>query len=87
VPVLSPAWPALGAYAQACNGHFAQLAAGVDAVYDRAANTVTVGSAADGAVTVNGVRTAGFTTYGTDVSARIALTAGAPVTFTPTVRA
>lgn len=86
VPLLSPDWPALGSYAEYRNGHFAALGAGADAVYDRTANTVTILSPAAGGVMFSGARTAGFTTYGTEVSARITLVAGAPVTFTPTLR-
>jgi hypothetical protein len=86
VPLLSPAWPALGGYAAARTGHFAGLAAGADAVYDRVANTVTVTAPSSATVTVNGARTAGFSTYGSDVSAPITVSPGVPVIFTPTVR-
>jgi hypothetical protein len=54
-------------------------------VYDRGANTVTVTSPAAGSVTVSGARTAGFTTYGSEASAKITLTANTPVTFTPSL--
>jgi hypothetical protein len=86
VPLLSPDWPTLAAYTQSRIAHFAELGAGLDAVYDRAANTVTVTSPATGKITVSGARTAGFTTYGTEVSAPITLAAGTPVTFTPSLR-
>jgi hypothetical protein len=86
VPVLNEGWPGLADYASARTRHFAALAAGVDAVYDRGANTVTVSSPAAGTVTVSGVQTAGSTVYGSDVSAPIALSAGDPVTFTPSLR-
>jgi hypothetical protein len=85
VPVLTPTWPALAAYTSNRNAHFAELSAGVDAVYDRVANTVTVRSPAAGSLTVSGARTAGFTTYGSEVSARISLAANTPVTFTPSL--
>jgi hypothetical protein len=85
VPLSSPAWAALGRYAEGRSTHFA-TAPDVDAVYDRVANTVTVTSSTAGTVTISGARTAGFSTYGTDVSAPVAVTAGAPVVFTPTVR-
>jgi hypothetical protein len=85
VPLLTQGWPALATYATGRNAHFAELAAGVDAVYNRAANTVTVTSPAAGNVTVSGARTAGFTTYGNEVSAVITLAAGTPVTFTPSL--
>jgi hypothetical protein len=85
VPLLTPGWPALATYTSGRNAHFAALGAGVDAVYDRAANTVTVVSPAAGKVTVSGARTAGFTTYGSEVSAPITLAANTPVTFTPSL--
>lgn len=85
VPLLSPAWPALAPYAESRNAHFAELSAGVDAVYEAASNTVTVVSPASGSLTVSGAQTAGFSTYGSDVSAPIALTANVPVTFAPRV--
>ena len=86
VPVLTPGWPGIAQYATARNAPFAELSAGVDAVYNRSANTVTVSSPAAGTVTVSGARTAGFTTYGTDVSASLTLTAGGSTVFTPTLR-
>ncbi|HYN95711.1 MAG TPA: hypothetical protein VES42_17850 [Pilimelia sp.] len=87
VPVLSPTWPALGRYATARTAHFGLLAAGADAVYDRVAGTVTVTSPRAGTVTMTGARTAGFSTYGTDVSAPVTVAAGTPLVFTPVVRA
>jgi hypothetical protein len=83
VPVLNPAWPALAGYTSHRNVHFEQLRAGVDAVYDAAANTVTVTSPAAGAVTVSGATTTGYTTYGAEVSAQLTLTPNTPTTFTP----
>lgn len=83
VPLLSPAWPALAGYTTGRNAHFAQLGAGVDAVYDGA--TVTITTPVAGSVTVTGARTAGFTTYGSEVSAPISLSANTPVTFTPSL--
>ena len=83
VPVENPNWPNLAKYTVHRNGHFAQLAAGVDAVYDAAANTVTVTSPTAGAITVSGATTTGYTSYGNEVSAQITLVANTPVTFTP----
>jgi hypothetical protein len=85
VPLLTQGWPALAAYSSGRNAHFAELGAGVDGVYDRGANRVTVTSPAAGSVTISGSRTAGFTTYGSEVSARITLAANTPVTFTPSL--
>lgn len=79
VPVLNLDWPALARQAVSRNGHFAQLAVGVDAVYDRATNTVTVTSPEAGTITVSGARTADATSYGSEVSAPVALRAGQPV--------
>jgi hypothetical protein len=87
VPLLSPAWPALGGYAAARTAHFAALSGGVDAVYDRVAGTVTVSAPTAGTVTVSGARTAGFTAYGAEVSAPVTVAPGVPVVFTPVVRA
>lgn len=85
VPLLSQGWPALATYASGRMAHFAGLHAGVSAVYDRGANTVTVTSPAAGSVTVSGAKTAGFTTYGSETSAKITLSANTPVTFTPSL--
>jgi hypothetical protein len=85
VPLLTPGWPALATYASSRNAHVAELGAGVDAVYDRAANSVTVVSPAAGSVRVTGARTAGFTTYGNESSAQITLAANSPVSFTPSL--
>jgi hypothetical protein len=85
VPLLSQGWPALASYASDRMAHHAELRAGVSAVYDRGASTVTLTSPAAGSLTVSGARTSGFTTYGSEVSAKITLAAGAPVTFTPSL--
>jgi hypothetical protein len=85
VPLLGQGWPALATYASDRMAHFAELHAGVSAVYDSAANTVTVTSPAAGSVTVSGAKTAGFTSYGSEVSAKITLAANTPVTFTPSL--
>jgi hypothetical protein len=83
VPVLTPGWPNLAAYASARSAHFAGLDAGVDAVYELATNTVTLTSSATATVTVSGAQTAGSSSYGSDVSAPVSVSAGVPVTFTP----
>jgi hypothetical protein len=91
VPLLTPGWPGIATYAEARNAHFAGIAGGVEAVYDRVAKTVTVTSPAGqsgtaSTVTVSGATTAGFTSYGTERSARITVPAGGSVSFVPTVR-
>jgi hypothetical protein len=85
VPLLSQGWPALASYASDRMAHRAELRAGVSAVYDRGASTVTLTSPAAGSLTVSGARTSGFTTYGSEVSAKITLAASTPVTFTPSL--
>ena len=85
VPLLNQGWPALATYASDRMAHFAELHAGVSAVYDRGTSTVTVTSPSAGSVTVSGAKTAGFTTYGSEASAKITLTANTPVTFTPSL--
>jgi hypothetical protein len=85
VPLLCQGWPALANYAASRMAHYAELNAGVSAVYDSGAGTVTVTSPAAGSVTVSGDGGAGSTHYGTEVSANITLAANTPVTFTPTL--
>ena len=85
VPLQSQGWPALAAYASDRMAHYAELHAGVSAVYDRGANTVTVTSPAAGSVTVSGDGATGSTTYGSEKSAKITLAANTPVTFTPSL--
>lgn len=87
VPVLSPEWPALGAYAEATNAHHAALAAGVTAVHDRVAGTVNVSSPQAATVRVSGVQTPNSQQYGTDVSAPVALAAAGTVSVTAAPRA
>ncbi|GLK99345.1 hypothetical protein [Dactylosporangium matsuzakiense] len=77
VPVLSPDWTALAAYATQRNAHFAALHGGVDAVYDPAAHTITVTAPAAGSVTVSGAAGSGAVTYGPEVSARLTIGAAA----------
>ena len=85
VPLLNQGWPTLATYASDRMAHFAELHAGVSAVYDRGANTVTVTSPAAGSVTVSGDGATGSTTYGSEKSAKITLAANTPVTFTPSL--
>jgi hypothetical protein len=86
-PLLNLNWSQIGAYTSVRNGHFAQLGAGVDAVYDRVAGTVTVVSPQAGTVQVGGVQADNATTYGSDVTAPVQLAAGTAVTLTAAVRA
>ncbi|WP_018353064.1 hypothetical protein [Longispora albida] len=77
VPLRNPDWTALGGYVADRTAHFAgQGNSAGDAVWDKAANTVTVPAA--GPVFVTGVKAAGFDQYGTDPISRVT----APATLT-----
>jgi hypothetical protein len=82
VPLLSQGWPALAQYVANRNAHFAELTAGVDAVYDSSTNQVTISSPAAGSVQVSGGRATGYTTYGAESTSLVTLSAGTPVTIT-----
>ncbi|GIF23886.1 hypothetical protein BJ973_004498 [Actinoplanes tereljensis] len=86
-PLLNLPPSEVGAYTAERNAHFAQLGAGVDAVYDRSAGTVTVTSPLAGTVEIGGVQTATSRTYGNDVTAPVALAASTAVTLTAAPRA
>jgi hypothetical protein len=86
VPLINLDWSAIGAYTALRTAHFAELGAGVDAVYDRSAGTVTVSSPQAGTVQVSGVQGSGASTYGTDVTTPVTL-AGTAVTVTAAPRA
>lgn len=83
VPLLNSSWVDIAAYGRARTAHFAALDAGVDAIYDRTEGTITVTSPAAGTVQLGGVTaaTAGASTYGTDVTVPVTLTANTAVTF------
>lgn len=83
VPLLNTQWTDIAAYTSVRNAHFAELAAGVEAIYDRSAGTITVTSPAAGKVQLGGVAaaTTGATTYGTDVTVPVTLAASTAVTF------
>ncbi|WDZ83923.1 hypothetical protein [Micromonospora cathayae] len=83
VPLLNQSWTQIAAYGLARNAHFAALSAGADAVYDRTTGTISVISPAAGSLRLAGVTTAtsGATTYGTDVTVPVTLTANTAVTF------
>jgi hypothetical protein len=87
VPLLNLNWSELGAYTSLRTAHFAQLAAGVDPVYDRSTGQVTVTSAQAGPVQISGVQAAASSTYGTDVTTTVTLAANTPVTVAAAPRA
>ncbi len=82
VPLKNPDWPTLARYVQARNAHFAELAAGGDAIWDRAANTVTYTAATAGSLFITGATASGAETerYGQDSVTRITTRAGTRVT-------
>jgi hypothetical protein len=75
VPLLSPGWPNIAYYASSRIAHFDALKSGVDAVYDRAKNRITVTGSSAGSVTVSGATGDGFTSYGDDSSGTVNFTA------------
>ncbi|MFI6481707.1 hypothetical protein ACIBH1_27520 [Nonomuraea sp. NPDC050663] len=79
-PLLTPAWPDLAAYVASRNAHFAALSAGAEALYDRAAGTVTVTSPSAGTVYLTGAQATGFASYGGDSISTVTLPAATPVT-------
>lgn len=81
VPVLNLDWAAIADHAHHRNAHFAALADGVDAVYDRSTEHVSVVAPTAGTVTVTGAPIPGSTRYGTDDSAVLRLAPGVPVSF------
>jgi len=80
VPLLSPSWPELAAYIEGRNAHFAGLSAGVSAVYDAATGTVTVTAPQASKVTISGVQSASSSSYGSDISGTVQVSAGGSVT-------
>lgn len=86
VPLINSDWSALGAYASLRTRHFAQLDAGADPVYDRSTGTVEVSSPLTGTLQISGVQGTGSSTYGSDVTTPVALTANTAVTLTAVPR-
>ena len=86
VPLLNVDWSSLGAYTTLRTAHFAQLGAGANPIYDRSTGLVTVTSPLAGTVQSSGVQAATSTTYGSDVTAPVALAAGTAVTLTAAPR-
>lgn len=86
VPLLNTDWSTLGAYTTTRNAHFAQVAAGADAVYDRTTGTVVITSTLAGSLQVTGATATGSVLYGTDNQSLITLTAATPVTVTAAPR-
>jgi len=76
VPLVDMPWQDLAEYVADRNRHFAQLGAGVDAVYDPTTARITVVSPNAGKVTVSGAKGSGATTYGSDTSTELTLKRG-----------
>jgi hypothetical protein len=87
VPLLNTDWDTLGGYTSVRNAHFAELAGGVDPIYDRSAGTITVTSPVAGTVQISGVQTSTTGTYGTDISAPVTVAANTSVTLPAVPRA
>lgn len=85
VPLLTPDWGTLARYVESRTEHFAGLA-GVDAVHDRVAGTITFETTAATTVFATNAAAAGATAYGTDTIAHLTLTPGTPVTVPASVR-
>jgi hypothetical protein len=89
VPLQNPDWAALAAYVDARTAHFAVLAAGQDAVWDRTTNAVTCTPSASGSLFLTGLVTRPAIdsdtdeseVYGSDSVSRVGLTEGDTVTF------
>jgi hypothetical protein len=89
VPLQNPDWAALAAYVDARTAHFAALAAGQDAVWDRTTNAVTYTPSASGPLFLTGLVTRPAIdsdtdeseVYGSDSVSRVGLTEGDTVTF------
>ncbi|KOV80690.1 hypothetical protein [Nocardia sp. NRRL S-836] len=90
VPLLSPDWLTLARYVQGRTAHFAELASGRDAVWDRSTGAITYVPGAAGSLFLTGVRQREATeadqagsdesdSYGADTVARVGLAADAPV--------
>lgn len=88
VPLVNTSWTDIAAYGRVRLAHFATRAAGVEAIYDRTAGTITITSPVDGSVQVTGVSptTSGATTYGTDATVLATLVANTPVVLDAAVR-
>ncbi len=93
VPLQNPDWVALAVYVEARTAHFAALAAGQDAVWDRMTNAVTYTPSAHGPLFLTGLATRlaidsdtaridESQIYGSDSVSRVGLTGGETVTFT-----
>ena len=77
MPLLQPGLAGAGhVHRRTATAHFAGLAGGVRRSTTAPPTRVTVTSPVATTVTVSGAKTAGFTTYGTEVSAPITLAAG-----------
>jgi hypothetical protein len=76
VPLVNLDWTDLAAYTASRNAHFAAIAAGADAVYDRSTGKLTVTAPVAGQITVTGAKASGHTTYGKDVTSVLAIKAG-----------
>ncbi|HEX2808779.1 MAG TPA: hypothetical protein VHN80_21660 [Kineosporiaceae bacterium] len=93
VPLKNPDWSTLAAYVKARTSHFASLAAGQDAVWNRVTGAVTYTPSSDGSLFLTGLATRPATeadlagpdqseTYGTDTVSQLGLTRGSTMSYT-----
>ncbi|MFC5994884.1 hypothetical protein ACFQE5_11755 [Pseudonocardia hispaniensis] len=91
VPLKNPDWPALASYVQARSSHFAELAGGHDAVWNRVTGAISYTPTGDNSLFFTGVaaeqptgadrnRIQEAEMYGSDSIARVAVTAADEVT-------
>jgi hypothetical protein len=86
VPLRNPQWTDLAQYATDRTSHFAALDAGVTAVWDRTAKTVTVVSPKAGRIFLTGVKATTTEKYGTDTIATVAVGANAAASVSASAR-
>ncbi len=80
VPLLTPKWADLAAYAANRTAHSGTSAT---VVWDRTANTLTATSASGGKLFLTGVKATGYSTYGAEAISLVSLPAATSVTLTP----
>lgn len=88
VPLETPDGAKLAGYSQLRNAHFAALATGRDAVWNRATNQITYVAGSTGTLFTTGASNGASTTtrYGPDLIAHTSFTAGSTVTLTAAPR-
>ena len=83
VKLQNPTWTELADYAAYRTSHFDTLSAGAKAVWDRAANRITITSPVAGTLYLTGVQAPGSQNYGGNTIARLALSSGQSLSYAP----